>query len=360
MLFYKIYEDHNNLTNIFINQPNPYKELYPIYSRNTSYTKMTTDNAPATTIVRTPELRSSVGVRVITEEDLSSKVIGFTRYLYEKTEVLHSLLFALLNHNREEALFWAYELYFSGFEQELAEWIRWIYTTFYIRVDTWFFEFMEINLSRLETLPNQDERDCIIGTLVSNLAHRHYDIQTFVSQYMLLDFERQPTKIHNHHIYIQFRPRDLAKYLTYTLDTNTPPREYLKIVSKYSIRKPESLFMCRYVVYASHESIVKEDTKEPYLYNWLYYAAQSPIWKSRIAEYGGMVDDTERLVIFPDDDQMELFYDTYGYEPDEQSEEMNLIHGVDAHERGIFGEQCPHEFIATYSDGKIIKYSTKQ
>jgi hypothetical protein len=39
---------------------------------------------------------------------------------------------------------------------------------------------------------------------------------------------------------------------------------------------------------------------------------------------------------------------------------MNLIHGVDAHERCIFGEQCPHEFIATYSDGKIIKYSTKQ
>lgn len=283
--------------------------------------------------------------------------IAFTRYLYEKTEVLHSLLFALLNRNREEALFWAYELYFSGFDVELAEWIRWIYATFYSQVDKWFQVFMEINLSRLHTSIYKEDRDCVIGTVVSNLAHRDYDIQAFVSQYMGLSFEQTVPEIRNHRIYIQFRPRDLAKYLTHNHDGN--PREYLQIVSQYPIRKPESLFLRRYVC-ASNESIIKEDSREPYLYNWLYYAAQSPIWRSRIAEYGAMLDDTTQSVTFPDDDQMESFYATYGYEPDEQSLEIHLIHGIDAHLSRVFGEQCPHEFVVGYSHGKIEQYCTGQ
>lgn len=294
-----------------------------------------------------------------TENTQLTTSIAFTRYLYEKTEVLHSLLFALLNHNRNEALFWAYELYFSGFEMELAQWIRWIYATFYSQVDTWFYEFMEINLRRLETLPIEEERNCLVGTVISNLSHRAYDIQAFASQYMNLSFEHQKPEIRNHRIYIQFRSRDLAKYMTHTLEnTHSSPRAYLRTVSNYPIRKSESIFMRKYV-YASNESVFKKDTHDPYLYNWLYYAAQSPIWKSRIAEYGGMIDDAERLVLFPDDEQHESFYDKYGYEPDEQSEEMNLIHGVDAHARGVFAEQCSHEFIMVYSNGKIEKYSQK-
>ena len=284
--------------------------------------------------------------------------IAFTRYLYDKTEVMHSLLFALLNHKREESLFWAYELYFSGFDVELAEWIRWIYATFYSQVDRWFYEFMEINLRRLETLPIQEERDCLIGTVVSNLVHRTYDIQTFVSQYMNLDFAYTTPAIHNHRIYIRLRPRDLAKYRTYTSLENEKPRDYLKTVSKYPIRKQESMFL-RAFVYASNESGVKEDTRDPYLYNWVYYAAQSPIWKSRIVEHGGVVDDANRVVRFPDDDHEESFYAKYGYEPDEQTEETHVIHGVDTHKQGVFEEQCPHEFVVVYSHGKIVKYSTK-
>jgi hypothetical protein len=311
--------------------------------------------------------------------------IAFTRYLYEKTEVLHSLLFALLNRNRNEALFWAYELFFSGFEEELAQWIRWIYATFYSCIDKWFYEFMEIHLSRLKSLSIKEERDCIIGTVISNLAHRDYDIQTFVSQYMNLAFEYQKPEICNHRIYIQFRSRDLAKYLTRTLGIPTSSRTYLQTVVSYPIRKSESIFMQKYVRTSSitfedksssvipqtptkllrrfsgvlTKSDIKEDTKDPYLYNWLYYAAQSPIWNSRIVEYGGIVDDTKRLVLFPDDDQHEAFYEKYGFEPDEQSEEIHLMQGVDVHDRGVFGEQCPHEFIASYSNGKIERYSQK-
>lgn len=282
--------------------------------------------------------------------------VAFTRYLYDKTEVLHSLLFALLNHNRDEALFWAYELYFSGFEIELAEWLRWTYLTFYSEVDKWVFEFIEINLRRLHTLPDKEERDCIIGTVVSNLAHRYYDIQAFVSQYMGLSFDRITPEIRNHRIYIQFRPRDLAKYLTCE-DATILARNYLKEVSKYPIRKSESIFLRKYVC-ASNECVVTEDTEIPYLSNWLYYAAESPIWKCRIAEYGGLVNHTESLVVFENDEQSELFYAKYGYEPDEQSLETHLIHGIDSIQHcKVFAEQCPHEFVFNYSNGRISKYS---
>jgi hypothetical protein len=286
----------------------------------------------------------------------SATNVAFTRYLYDKTEVLHSLLFALLDHNRHEALFWAYELYYSGFEIELAEWLRWTYYVFYSEVDKWFCEFIEINLRRLHTLPIKEERDCIIGTVVSNLAHRSYDIQAFVGHYMNLEFDRTTPKIHNHRIYIQFKPRDLEKYLTLNKSTTGRPRDYLKEVSHYPIRKSESLFLRKYV-YASNEHVFTEDTVDPYLYNWLYYAGKSPIWKCRISEYGGVLDNTEQVVAFPTDDQAELFFEEYGYEPDEQSVEIHLLHGIDINQSQVFAEQCPHEFVFNYSDGRICQYS---
>ena len=47
----------------------------------------------------------------------------FTRYLYPKIYVKISLLISLLNHNYDESLFWTYELYYSGFEDEIFDYI---------------------------------------------------------------------------------------------------------------------------------------------------------------------------------------------------------------------------------------------
>ena len=55
----------------------------------------------------------------------------FTRYLYPKLDVKQSLLIALLDRNSNKALFWAYELYYSGFEEDLFEYIYNIYDSFY-------------------------------------------------------------------------------------------------------------------------------------------------------------------------------------------------------------------------------------
>ena len=57
---------------------------------------------------------------------LTLKVPGanlvFTRYLYIKDEVKSALLISILNKS-DDAIFWAYELYYSGNKNELFAFI---------------------------------------------------------------------------------------------------------------------------------------------------------------------------------------------------------------------------------------------
>ena len=55
----------------------------------------------------------------------------FTRYLYVKEEVEVAMLVSLLNGDRERALFWAYELYYSAPKAELVASLWRIYYEFY-------------------------------------------------------------------------------------------------------------------------------------------------------------------------------------------------------------------------------------
>ena len=53
-------------------------------------------------------------------------------------------------------------------------------------------------------------------------------------------------------------------------------------------------------------------------HHWLYFASFSPIWGERIIEYNGTINHDTFRVDFLDDDDLEEFYQEYGYEPDEQ------------------------------------------
>lgn len=55
-----------------------------------------------------------------------------TRYLYAKNEVELALLVAILNKKVSSALFWAYELYYSGFINELKQLLFKIYIDFFV------------------------------------------------------------------------------------------------------------------------------------------------------------------------------------------------------------------------------------
>ena len=55
-----------------------------------------------------------------------------TRYSYPKNNVEYSLIIALLQENREEAKFWAYELYFSGFKQQVLRGLLLIFEEYFV------------------------------------------------------------------------------------------------------------------------------------------------------------------------------------------------------------------------------------
>ena len=51
---------------------------------------------------------------------------------------------------------------------------------------------------------------------------------------------------------------------------------------------------------------------------WVFHASGSPLWKSRIQKYDGMVDYEQKTVRFSNDERKEAFYNLYNLEPDEQ------------------------------------------
>jgi hypothetical protein len=63
---------------------------------------------------------------------------------------------------------------------------------------------------------------------------------------------------------------------------------------------------------------------EIYWNHWLYFAHMCPIWKQRIEEFNGIVDNIAFKVVFPTDEQEEGFYEKYGLEPDEQTKQCHM------------------------------------
>ena len=109
---------------------------------------------------------------------LTLKVPGnnlvFTRYLYIKDEVKISLFISILNKS-DDAIFWAYELYYSGFKNELIELIWQIYYDFFATQNPTFAAYLSKKLSSKEDLDNR-----LISSIIQNLLIRNYNTDVFL------------------------------------------------------------------------------------------------------------------------------------------------------------------------------------
>lgn len=215
----------------------------------------------------------------------------FTRYLYEFDHVKYSLLESVREKKREEALFWAYELYHSGFREEIWQCIREELAKYSQKLER------RLNTFYAEWQETGDA--CLIGTVVGTLTIRDPESKEREEE------DKQCTKK-----FIILYKEDRHQ----TVSVNSA-RNYLKQVSKYPIRTRLSV-----------------NEQSAYLgINWLYYCAKTPIWRSRILEGGGKIlilDGEERLIAFENDDLLEEFYERWGFEPDEQSVDVHEFHGV--------------------------------
>ena len=237
---------------------------------------------------------------------ISTEPIIFTRYLYNKTEVKQSLFISLLNRNLDEAMFWAYELYFSGFDTDVFEYVINIYRETYSILNpklVLFIEKMVITWSKDKT------RHWTIGSIIRTLITRNYDINNFVNTYLNVKCITNSTNTQSKcKICITLSNADIEKYATIVTGRADT---ILRRACKYSIRKEYNQLFDTNVPKTSV-------LREIYYHHWLYYCLDTPVWRERIFKYNGRLNHADKKVEFDDEDLLQEFYDNWGYYPDEQ------------------------------------------
>ena len=113
-----------------------------------------------------------------TSLNVKSPII-FTRYLYLKDEVELSLLVSLLN-KKDSAIYWAFELYYSGFEEELFQHLWKIYYDFYYTLNPSFQEYFVKKYKEWTKSSSNGDCDRIIALIVGDLLIRPHNLDVFM------------------------------------------------------------------------------------------------------------------------------------------------------------------------------------
>ena len=344
-----------------------------------------------------------------------SKKLALTRYLYLKEEVKLALLIAILKKS-ESSVFWAYELYYSGYKKELFCYLWKIYYDFYYALNPSFRDYFikkqndwENEWKKTQTddddydtidLPADLECDKIIAMLVNDLLIRPHTADVFMLRNFAYNnesvdktitislekhdytsitrhiFDASSTELLKHvdeaklyfgvttalpwakmkkcqkignvdlsiqilgwimslyyvkttkikqgkKLYVKMDACDIAMYDTIymTEDCNFRTYRILPMARLYNIDEYSTLGLFT----LERDKLLANDSdalRKLNWYDWLYYASFSPVWNTRISKFHGIVDHTTRKVDFENDDYFEDFYENYGYEPDEQSCEV--------------------------------------
>jgi hypothetical protein len=128
----------------------------------------------------------------------ASANIKLTRYLYIKDEVELSLVSAILERS-DHALFWCYELYHSGYINDLIHLLWKIYFDFFAVLNPSFEKYL---ITKCKVLHNQNTSNDIgidtlkqicdekmVGNIVENLLIRPHNLDVFVLREMACQFD---------------------------------------------------------------------------------------------------------------------------------------------------------------------------
>jgi len=241
--------------------------------------------------------------------------IGFTRYLYLIEDVKSSLMLSIMEHQREESLYWVYELYFSGLEVETFCLLQNMACTKYNEKCARFVE------TQKQKWDNNHDHYWTVGTIVWYLCERPYTIGPFIQAYCkepdLIAKISSATTLNADEILtnitVILEEKDVMKYVN--LETTTP--RYLLThpsLTKYHIRN-----QCATIFENDHAEIDRDTLLRLYREQWMYFACASPLWWKRIRKHGGKMDHDNETVVFDEDDtRTDAFYEKYYYDTDEQ------------------------------------------
>ena len=221
-----------------------------------------------------------------------------------------TLLISILEKDYDQCLFWASELYFSGYEKETIEYIYSIYSELFYSNNPRLKRIMETALKRY------DKGIHIAASMLLNLTSkmRIFTLNDFIAK------NKEPEEISNAKeketkIMIFSDILEANKYNNFVQQTKY--RFILKEACKYQVKREwVDVFECAYRDMNSNE-VYKTITS-----NWLYYASYSPIWKERIEQHHGIIDEKNEKIYFENDDWFEKFHELYEYELDEQDKDV--------------------------------------
>jgi hypothetical protein len=337
--------------------------------------------------------------------NIDSELI-FTRYLYIKDEVKYALLVSILQQKEEEAIFWGYELYHSGYKHEFFTFMWKIYYDFFASLNPLVESYFLKIYTEFINNPNTINNDIFVSILIQNVIIQPYNIDMFmlstVCSLFVIECETiinitEAKNILSTWIYAQDL-RSIGQWILYEnnnrIDTIDIYKLCLDIFEEMGLKLTKKRLLKEYIVlltakidihiniivlskiiylFSKHANIIKGknkniyimvdtaeiqqyntiigqhytilkkaciygiddlkhlslfklqrnkyDISQKYWYHWEYHASFSPLWFTRITEFGGKVDYIAKKVIFqeePNDDELQSFYNTFGYEPDEQ------------------------------------------
>jgi hypothetical protein len=111
----------------------------------------------------------------------------FTQYLYIKEEVRIALLVSILNKS-DEALFWAHELYNSGFKYELINLIWKIYYDFFATLNPSYETYL-IKKHKELMMDKDKSHICLISSIIQDLLFRPFNSDVFMLRNICENFE---------------------------------------------------------------------------------------------------------------------------------------------------------------------------
>ena len=102
----------------------------------------------------------------------------FTRYLYVKEEVELTLLVSILNKS-DDAIFWAFELFYSGFKRDLFDLIWKIYYDFFATLNPTFEAYLLKKHKEYETLDELSAAP-LVSSIIQSLLFRPINTDVFL------------------------------------------------------------------------------------------------------------------------------------------------------------------------------------
>ena len=111
-------------------------------------------------------------------KELPGSDLVFTRYLYIKEEVCIALLVSILNKS-DDAIFWAYEFYYSGFKHEFFNLIWKIYYDFFVTSNP-AFEVYLLKKHKEWLRENDDSQDKLVSSIIQTLLFRPFNTDMFL------------------------------------------------------------------------------------------------------------------------------------------------------------------------------------